>query len=321
MDGINEKKLEEMNIEHIKIGDIESKSPINIVKNIRIIKRIIKNKNITVIHSHHRMAAMYANIVSNKKIIKLANAHNTFFNKKTLTKLSYKNTHLIAVGKQVKENLVHFYGFDENDVTVIYNAVKAFDKKVIIDKELSKAKSEGYFTIANIGRLSKQKGMEYFIEAAEIVKKQNKMTKFYIVGSGEDEQKLKALIKEKELEDTIVFMGFRKDIQNIMSQLDLIVLSSLWEGLPLTPIEAFSVGKTIVATSVDGTVEIVKNGENGYLVEPYNSKELAKAICKLIDNESVRKEFEINALKTYKNKFEFDIMKEKYINFYKNIKE
>ena len=95
------------------------------------------------------------------------------------------------------------------------------------------------------------------------------------------------------MEDSIEFMGFRADIQNIMSQVDLIVLSSLWEGLPLTPMEAFSVGKTIVATSVDGTVEIVKDGENGYLVEPRNSEELANAICKLIDNEPIRKKFEI----------------------------
>lgn len=53
-------------------------------------------------------------------------------------------------------------------------------------------------------------------------------------------------------------LGYRSDIQNVMSQCDFIVLSSLWEGLPLTPIEAFSVSKTVVATSVDGTPEIVK---------------------------------------------------------------
>lgn len=321
MVGINEKKLKEMNIEHIKIGDMESKNPINIIKNIRIIKKIIKDKNITIIHSHHRMAAMYANLVSNKKIIKLANAHNTFFNKKILTKLAYKNTHIIAVGEKVKENLINFYGINKKNIDVIYNAVKPFCNEVKIDNEIDKSKKAGYFTIANIGRLSEQKGMEYFIKAAEIVKKQNKMTKFYIVGSGEDKKKLEILVKEKKMEDSIEFMGFRADVQNIMSQVDLIVLSSLWEGLPLTPMEAFSVGKTIVATSVDGTVEIVKDKENGYLVEPRNSEELANAICKLIENEPIRKKFEVNALQTYKNKFEFNIMKENYIDFYKNIRE
>lgn len=319
--GINEKKLQEMNIEHIKINDIENKNLINIIKNIKKIRKVIKEKNITIIHSHHRMAAMYANIVSNKKIIKLANAHNTFWDKKILTKLSYANTKIIAVGEQVKKNLVEFYKIPEKQVKVIYNAVKPFDNNVIIDNELKEAKKNGYTIISNVGRLSEQKGMEYFIEAADIINKKNKNLKYYIIGSGEKEEDLKQMVQKKKLEDYIKFMGFRADVQNIMSQSDLIVLSSLWEGLPLTPIEAFSVGKTIVATSVDGTVEIVKNKENGLLVKPRDVNELSSAICELVENESEKKKFEENAIKTYKEKFSFEIFRENYIKFYKNIKD
>ena len=319
--GINEKKLQEMNIEHIKINDIENKNPINIIRNIKIIKKIIKEKNITIIHSHHRMAAMYANIVSNKKIIKIANAHNTFWDKKVLTKLSYANTQIIAVGEQVKKNLVDFYKIPKKRVNVIYNAVKPFDGNIIIDNELKEAKRNGYTIVSNIGRLSEQKGMEYFIEAAEVINKNNQKIKYYIIGSGEKEKDLKQMVQKKKLEDYIKFMGFRADVQNIMSQSDLIVLSSLWEGLPLTPIEAFSVGKTIVATSVDGTVEIVKNKENGLLVKPRDVNELSSAICELVENESEKKKFEENAIKTYKEKFSFEIFRENYIKFYKNIKD
>ena len=117
--------------------------------------------------------------------------------------------------------------------------------------------------------------MEYFIEAADVINKKNTKIKYYIIGSGGKEKDLKQMVQKKKLENYIKFMGFRADVQNIMSQSDLIVLSSLWEGLPLTPIEAFSVGKTIVATSVDGTVEIVKNKENGAKVTvPSDTKEL-----------------------------------------------
>lgn len=318
--GINEKKLQEMNIEHIKINDIENKNLINIIKNIKKIRKVIKEKNITIIHSHHRMAAMYANIVSNKKIIKLANAHNTFWDKKILTKLSYANTKIIAVGEQVKKNLVEFYKIPEKQVKVIYNAVKPFDNNVIIDNELKEAKKNGYTIISNVGRLSEQKGMEYFIEAADIINKKNKNLKYYIIGSGEKEEDLKQIVEKKKLEDYIKFMGFRADVQNIMSQSDLIVLSSLWEGLPLTPIEAFSVGKTIVATAVDGTVEIVKNKENGLLVKPRDANELANSICELIEDKNEKNRFEENAIKTYKEKFSFEIFKENYIKFYKKVK-
>lgn len=105
-----------------------------------------------------------------------------------------------------------------------------------------------------------------------------------ISGSGEDEAKLKQLSKDLRVEECLTFLGYRNDIQNLMSQLDLIVLSSLWEGLPLTPIEAFSVGKTIIATSVDGTPEVVKNMDNGLLIEPRNNCQIAEKINWMLEN-------------------------------------
>ena len=318
--GINELKLEEMGIKHIKINDIEDKNPIKIINNIKILKKIIKNEQITIIHSHHRMAAMYANIISNKKIIKIANAHNTFYNKKLLTKLAYHNTKLIAVGNQVRKNLTEFYKINPKQVSVIHNAIKPFNEKIIIDKKLKKNKDKGNITIGNIGRLSEQKGMEYFIKAASIINKTYKNIKFYIVGTGEDEPKLKKLSKDLIPEKNLEFMGYRSDIQNLIIQMDFVVLSSLWEGLPLTPIETFSVGKTIVATAVDGTIEIVKDNNNGFLVPPKNEEELAKAIIKLIDNKKLREKFEKNAYKTYINEFSFQKLEKKYIEYYKKLR-
>ena len=75
-------------------------------------------------------------------------------------------------------------------------------------------------------------------------------------------------------------MGYRSDVQNLISQLDLGVLSSLWEGLPFTPIEVFSMEKTIVATDVDGTSEIVKDMENGLLISSKNNEK--KCRCYII---------------------------------------
>lgn len=319
--GINEEKLKKMNITHIRISDIENKNPINVIKNIKIIKKIIKEENINVIHSHHRMAAMYANLVAGNKVIKVANAHNTFKNKKLFTKLAYRKTKIIAVGEQVKRNLVDFYKINENMVTVIHNAIKEFDGEFVIDKCLQDAKNNGYTIIANVGRLSEQKGMKYFIEASEMVYKNNNMTKFFIIGSGEDEKELKNMVKEKNMLDDIIFLGYRSDIQNIISQVDFVVLSSLWEGLPLTPIETFSMGKTIVATDVDGTPEIVKDNINGFLVDPKDSVNLADKMEKLINDLNIRKKFEKNAKATYNNEFSFAKLSKRYLDFYKKLSE
>ena len=270
--GVNEKKLDEMGIKHYSVPDITIKNPITVIKIVTELKKIICQEKITVIHSHHRMAAFYARVVANSNIIQIVNAHNTFYDKKTLTKIAYRKANIIAVGEQVKQNLVEYFGISADKVAVIHNAIKPFEGPVVLDAELEKARQQGYTLVGNIGRLSEQKGMEYFIKAAALVYKENPNIRFYIVGDGEDAEKLKALADSLLPDGILTFMGYRSDIQNVMSQMDFIVLSSLWEGLPLTPIEAFSVGKTVIATNVDGTPEIVKDRKNGLLVKRKNVK-------------------------------------------------
>ena len=103
------------------------------------------------------MAAFYTEILFGSSIIKIANAHNTFFDKKLLTRFAYRNTKVIAVGKMVKKNLVDYFRIPEKQVSVIHNAVKPFDGDYIEDKYIRKLHDDGNFVVGNIGRLSEQK--------------------------------------------------------------------------------------------------------------------------------------------------------------------
>lgn len=314
--GVNIKKLSEMGIKHYDIPDLVVKKPKVILLIYRTLKQIIKDENITIIHSHHRMAAIYAILAGKKEMIKIVNVHNTFQDKKMFTKIAYTGTKIIAVGEQVKKNLTDFYGIPNSRITVIHNAIKPFTNIINPIEELLDAKKHGCTLIGNIGRLSEQKGMEYFIEAAAKVYREFPKARFFIIGDGEDAEKLK-LIAKKVLPDGIInFMGYHSDIQNIICQLDFIVLSSLWEGLPLTPIEAFSVGKTIVATSVDGTPEIVKDKKNGLLVVPKDIEVLANGMLVLCNNPQIREEYGIRAKETYNRAFSLATLKDRYITYY-----
>lgn len=317
--GVHEKKLCEMGIRHYVIPDIASKNPINILKIYKSIKAIIKDEEITIVHSHHRMAAFYTELIAPKNIIKIANAHNTFFDKKKLTQLAYRNTKIVAVGEMVKRNLIDFFRISESQVNVIHNAVKPFNEDVQIIPVLEKEKKAGHILIGNIGRLSKQKGMEYFIDAAEIVTKCHPEARFVIVGDGELKNQLCGLVRKKKLEEVFLFLGYRNDIQNVISQMDFIVLSSLWEGLPLTPIEAYSVGKAVIATAVDGTQEIVRNGVDGGLVEARNSLQLAEKMNLLIEHPNLKKNMESQAIKRYQSEFSFEKLKQSYLKYYKEV--
>ena len=318
--GVNVEKLNEMGIKHYLIPDIENKSISTMFGVCKTIKTIVKEERITIIHTHHRMAAFYVSMLGlYRKCTFIATAHNTFNDKKFLTNFAYKNCNVVACGEMVKKNLVDYYDLLDNQVTVIHNAVKPFVGEIIEDPLVKKLHDEGCFVIGNIGRLSEQKGMEYYIKAIPEVIKECPQARFVIAGSGEDESKLKELSEYIGADKYLTFLGYRNDVQNLMSQLDLIVLSSLWEGLPLTPIEAFSVGKTIVATAVDGTPEIVRDMENGLLVESRNTRQLSNKIIYIISNEKLHHALKKMARETYNQKFSFASFEKAYKQYYEEI--
>lgn len=313
--GVNVDKLNNMGIKHYAIPDIESKSVSTLITVSKIVSRIVKDEKITIIHTHHRMAAFYVSLLGLYKKCKFLNtSHNTFTNKKWLTQFAYKHAKLIACGEMVKKNLTEVFGLQ--NVTVVHNSVKPFEGKILLDETIKKFHNEGCFVIGNVGRLSEQKGMKFFINAVPKILKEHPNARFLLIGSGEDETELRNITNNLEIEDKVLFLGYRTDIQNLMSQLDLVVLSSLWEGFPLTPIEAFSVGKTIVATAVDGTVEIVKDGVNGLLIEAKSSEQIADKVNWMMEHPAEKKLMEKQAKANYLKELSMDKFANNYLECY-----
>ena len=151
--GVNTQKLASMDIKHYKIPDITDRKLYNIIKISKTLKHIINYEKISIIHSHHRMAALYTELLAPSSVIKVANAHNTFFDKKIFTKIAYNNTKIIAVGESVKRNLIDVYRIHSDRITVIFNSVKPFDSNIKRDKLISSIKDNNKILIGNIGRL------------------------------------------------------------------------------------------------------------------------------------------------------------------------
>jgi glycosyltransferase involved in cell wall biosynthesis len=312
--------LSKIGIKHITIPDIDNKNPFTIFKIMFILVKIIRNEKIDVIHTHHRMAAFYVRIISfYTSVLHIYTAHNVFEEKRKLTKFSLEKANIIAVGNEVRNNLVEYFHIKPSKITVINNSVRlnnSPNKKIKIIEE-----NKASFMIGNIGRLAIVKGHKYFLEALKKFKDEGCNFKAFIVGEGEERSNIEAQIKRLGLKNEVILVGYRTDIQNIMKYLDVVVLCSLQEGFPLTPIEAFSMGIPVVATDAGGTKDVVIDLVNGYLVKKEDTEGLFERLLYLYRNRSQLEELGANALISYKEKFSFDIYANKYMEFYKNILE
>jgi len=141
--------------------------------------------------------------------------------------------------------------------------------------------------IITVGELNANKN---HIQVLEALSKLNKTNFHYlIVGNGEDEQKLQKAVNELLLRDKVSFLGFRRDVPELLTASDVFILTSRREGLPKAVMEAMAVGLPIIATDVRGNRDLVKSGENGYLVPLGNAEQTAIAIERLIDSEDLRR--------------------------------
>lgn len=316
--GVYVDRLNEIGIEHFNIPDISSKNPIDIVKIYQILNLLIDKYNINVIHCHHRMAVLFAKFFS-KKVRIIYNNHTIYSDKPLLTHRLLKDTAIIADGVQAKRNVTDFFRIKDENVIVINNAVDSYDGEYHVVPEIENARNNGFFIVLNSSRFHPQKGLGYFIAAANIIIKKGYNIKFFLVGDGSQKDEIINRINQLGINDNIVLLGFRKDIKNVISQCDVLVLTSVYEGLPLTPMEAFSVKKPVIATDIDGSREVVEDGYNGLLAVSKDPESIAGKIEELYLNRYRLNELSQNAYRSFINKFSEEPFIENYMKFYASL--
>ena len=310
--GLWESELAAQGIQHHKILDIDSKNPLTVLKLLFSIHQIIKQKGITIVHTHHRMAAFYIRLLKlvHPKLIHVYTAHNVFKDKLPLYGFALKNAKSVAVGEAVNKNLKEDVGI--TDSRVIYNGVVLKET----DDQVDEIISYGGIKLGCIARLSEQKGLTYLLDAMSLLT--IKDIRLFIVGEGELREELENKVKELNLQDSVIFLGYRKDIVECINSFDFCVLPSVFEGFGLVAIEAFMNSKTLVATDIPGLNEVVTN-KNGVLVPAKDPAALASAIDKLATDATLRQELASQAKKDYENRFSYPMFLENYRALYREI--
>ena len=311
--GLWESELAAQGIQHHKILDIDSKNPLTVLKLLTSIRQIIKKNEITIVHTHHRMAAFYIRLLKlvHPKLVHVYTAHNVFKDKLPLYGFALKNAKSVAVGEAVNKNLKEDVGI--TDSRVIYNGVVLKETDDHVDEIIS----YGGIKLGCIARLSEQKGLTYLLDAMSLLTVKD--IRLFIVGDGELRNELENKVKELHLQNSVTFLGYRKDIVECINSFDFCILPSVFEGFGLVAIEAFMNSKTLVATDIPGLNEVVTN-KNGVLVPAKDSAALASAIDKLATDATLRQELASQAKKDYENKFSYPLFLENYRELYRELK-
>lgn len=173
--------------------------------------------------------------------------------------------------------------------------------------------------IISVGRLTYQKGFDMLCDVAKVVLKDNKGWKWLILGDGEDKDKLRSKIKEYGLENKLILKGNVSNVEEYYKNSSLYVMTSRFEGLPMTLLEAKTYKLPIVSFNcLTGPSEIVKNNINGYLINPENVEAMSNKLNILMNDENKLKEFSSNAQIDIE-KFELKPIIEKWGNLLINL--
>jgi glycosyltransferase involved in cell wall biosynthesis len=192
---------------------------------------------------------------------------------------------VIAVSTAARTFLIEGKGYPAAKISVVPNGrdLSVFTPghaREAVRKELG---LDGAVPLVGVvGRLEPQKGHTYLLHAWPAVLREFPDARLLLVGDGALRPVLQAQARAQGAGDSVIFAGVRADVPRLLDAVDLLCLPSLYEGMPLTAIEAAAMARPVVATAVDGTPEVVRDGVTGHLVPPADPGRLAEALLALL---------------------------------------
>lgn len=210
------------------------------------------------------------------------------------------------------------YGIRPERITVVHNAVDCDIAAHVHPRDLCAefALPENAKVLVAAGRLSPEKGHAKLLEALQELRHRDPPVHLILCGSGAMEESLRRQAMAAGLNGRVIFAGFRRNILEYLAGADVVVNPSFTEGLPNVLLEAFSLGKPVVATNVGGTPELVHDGETGWLVPAGDAAALASAITRALDDAAHAQALGTQAREHVKARFSFEKQTEELTRVY-----
>ena len=226
-------------------------------------------------------------------------------------------TKIISVNQKDYDRLLQ-WGIPKDKVKIIYNGI---DIKNYLECESSENGSQREPVVVQLGRLSYQKDPIKFIEGANLVCQDFPNVKFLIIGNGPLRTEVEKKIIDFNLKDKIDVICYQENVNEIINSVNIVTLTSEWEGTPYSVLEAMACAKPVVVTDVNGCSEIVENGKTGFLT-PYNHVvEWSQKVLYLLKNPNLARQLGEAGRQKVVAEFSLDLMMAKIVDTYLEVLE
>ncbi len=296
--------------------------------------KIIKNNSYNIIHTQFSkdlwiLVPSLKYLGSDVPLILTKRMESSVVKKDLLHKWLYKRlNYILAISKIIRENVIETCPVPEEKVILHYNGVdlKKFDPSAAERKRIRHEFNikDDDIVIGMLARITYGKGYEEFLYAAKKLNEEFPNLKFLIAGdSGSDEkdyeEKIKKIVRDLYLTDKVIFTGFRKDTVDLLAAMDIFAFPSHAESFGNALVEAMAMEKPCVGTNSHGVLDIIEDGETGYLFNKKDEDDLAAKLKLLINSPEKRIEMGKAARQHVIERFNSEKQTEKLIELYKKV--
>lgn len=280
-------RMEQKRINLIYLGKKHGFDPSIVFKLIKIMKRC----RIHIVHTHLYAlsyaipAAICANVP-----IRIHTIHNVATKearkiKRRIAGFFYKYCQVVpvSISPSVKNTVIEEYNMDES-IPLICNGIDL--SRCLVKEDYA---VHGIFRFLHIGRMAEQKNHRTILQAIKRLKCEGRRFAIDFIGTGPYEKELRDSVQEMNLHDSVSFYGLQSNVYPYLNRADCFLLPSLYEGMPMTLIEAMGSGLPIIASGVGGIPDMITNEESGILITP-SEEDLYIAMCRMMDMGAAQRE-------------------------------
>lgn len=311
------KDLEDAKAIHYKLP-VHEKSFIAIFRMVRKVSEIIKKEKIDIVHARSRVPGWIGFFASRKTGATFITTCHGYYSKHFFSKIMGWAKIVIVPSNVIGRHMI-------DDFLVPYQRIRFIPRSVDLERfhyTPYEERSRTEFTIAMVGRITPLKGHSYFLQAVSKVIRTMPYVKVWIIGDAPKDKSIyreeaEMLTRRLGLSHCVKFLGNRKDVPQILSKVNLVVLATITEeAFGRVIIEAQAAGVPVVATKVGGVVDIIDDGKTGLLVGPKDPDSMATAIVRILKDNKLATRISEKARKRVEEKFTLEKMCQATIKVY-----